>query len=216
LASNIYNKLSELYKIPLVKVAQELKYSEPNILILQQRFSDLKAKHSQIWSNISSCVHNADRRSPEEYALDLVSSWVFEDTILKYGSKHLNLHLNGSDKNREILFNKKVSSASDFLLGSRHLELINSYTKYWKIQKQIDLRDNKYKKLKAKNALLLCVDVYCKNFFILDLKKDIVFKHIESHEFYGGKPAYRLYIENAEKHYLSMKNIIKQLDKIEK
>ena len=216
LSSNIYSKLSELYKIPLVQVAKKMGYSKSNILILKQDFAELKEKHPQVWSNIGSCIHNADKRTPEEYALDLVSSWVFEDTLLKYGSKYLNLTLNGADKTREILSNTRVSSASDFMLAGRCLEVVNSYTKYWKVKKQIDLRDNKYNKLKAKNSLLLCVDVYSKNFFVLDLTKDIPFKYIESHEFYGGKSAYRLYIENADKADLSMQNIIKELKKIEK
>lgn len=215
MSSNIYSKLSELYKIPLIQVAQSLNYSESNILILKQDFSVLKERYPQVWLNISSCVHNADRRTPEEYALDLVSSWVFEDTLLKYGSKHLSLTLNGADRTREILSNTRVSSASDFMLAGRCLEVVNSYTKYWKVKKQIDLRDNKYNKLKAKKSLLLCVDVYSKNFFVLDLTKDIPFKYIESHEFYGGKSAYRLYIENIDKTDLSMQNIIKVLKKTE-
>lgn len=212
MASNIYDKLSELYKIPLVHVAQKMGYSKPNLLILHQKFDELKSQYPEVWSNILSCKNNADKRTPEEYSLDLVSSWVFEDTLIKYCSKHVDIQLNGADANREILCDTRVSSSSDFVLCGRFLELINSYTKFWDTNKAIDLRNNKYIKLKNKESLILCIDVCSKNFFILDLKSDnISSEYIESHEPYGGKSAYRLHINNVDKVDLSILNIIKEL-----
>ena len=157
--SNIYDKLSELYKIPLVDVAKKMGYSDSNILILDQNFDELKEKHQDVWINIISCKHHRDSRTPEEYALDLVSSWVFEDTILDYCSKSMDITLNGSDSERKILSTGKVLSSSDFKISSRFLELINSYTKYWSTNKQIDLRGNKYLFLKSKEAFY-CVQMY--------------------------------------------------------
>lgn len=214
--SNIYDKLSELYKIPLVDVARKMGYSDSNILILNQDFDELKKKYPDVWTNISSCKHHRDSRTPEEYALDLVSSWVFEDTIFKYCSKSVNITLNGSDSDREILSTGKVLSSSDFKVSERFVELINSYTKYWSTNKQIDLRGSKYLALKSKKSIILCADVYNKDFFLIDLKENKEnAEYIDCHQPYGGKSAYRLDISNVDKYDLSIINIVKCLKKIE-
>lgn len=217
--SNIYRSLTKLYKKPLVDIAKKLNYSRSNIYILENNFEQLKIEFPNVWNTIISCQHNMDKRTPEEYALDLVSSWLYEDTILSYlNANDYIVKLDGSDANRQILINSKVSSNSDYIVikndVTRHIELINSYTPYWEKTKKIDLRDNKYNKIKSSNSLLLCIDIYSKKFYIIDLSiaSDENVRYIPFHKPYG-KPAYQINISSLYSHTFSIKNLIIELDK---
>jgi len=217
--SNIYESLNNLYKKPLYVVAEEMNYSKSNILILSKKFDLLKMYHPDVWNALLSCKHNSDKRSIEEYALDLVSSWLYEDTILMYLKKNdFNIKLSGSDYQRKILPNSKISSNSDFIIQKdikeKHVELINSYTNYWSRTQKVDLRDNKYLKLKSEKALLLCIDVYSKQFFIIDLLYDNHdIKYIPFHKPYA-KPAYQVSINSYKPINFTILNLVQELNKI--
>lgn len=213
--NNINNLLSKLYKKPLWQVAKKLGYNESNVLILQDNFDELKIKYPNVWQIIISCAHNKDKRSFEDYSKDLVSSWIFEDTLLHYIKKFgINIKLNGSDVRRNILSNIQIKSDSDYVITlnkiKRNAELITSYTNYWKLNNRIDLRDNKYLKLKQSNSLVICVDLYNRNFFILDLNNTYA-KYIEHHKPYN-KSAYQIYLDNKPINF-TIKNLITELQK---
>ena len=148
------------------------------IYILEDNFEKLQIEYPNIWKSLQSCKHQRDKRTIEEYAKDLVSSWIYEDTILNYLKDNFEIDLYGSDKERNILPNSKVSSDSDFCIKKNgklvNIELVNSYTNYWKAYQRIDLRDNKFEKLKDKQAILICIDVYNKEFYLIDLKKVMI------------------------------------------
>ena len=176
--SNIYNALSNLFNKKLTDVAKDYNYSTSNIYILEDNFEKLQIEYPNIWKSLQSCKHQRDKRTIEEYAKDLVSSWIYEDTILNYLKDNFEIDLYGSDKERNILPNSKVSSDSDFCIKKNgklvNIELVNSYTNYWKAYQRIDLRDNKFEKLKDKQAILICIDVYNKEFYLIDLKKVMI------------------------------------------
>jgi hypothetical protein len=198
--SNIYAALSMLFHQPISDIARWLKYSESNIYILDSEFSRLREHYPDIWKALETCTHQRDTRTTEEYAQDLVSSWVYEDTMLIYLRKKFDIRLSGSDSKRNILSNKKILSDSDFCIQhngrSFDIELINSYTNYWKNNKKIDLRDNKFKRLKDKAALLVCIDIYNKEFYLIDPKNtNHDLQYIPYHKPYG-KPAYQISIQD--------------------
>ncbi len=115
--NNINNLLGKLYKKPLFEVAEELGYSESNILILTDKFDLLKVKFPEVWNEIISCIHNKDERRFEDYAKDLVASWIFEDTLLYYLKKYgLDIKLNGTDVKREILPISNIRTDSDYVI----------------------------------------------------------------------------------------------------
>ena len=215
--SNIYNSLSHLYNRPLSEMAKELGYSESNIYILQNNFVKLQKEYANVWKALISCKHNKDKRTYEEYAQDLVSSWLYEDTLLYYLKKfNFNIRLNGSDKNREILNNSKVLTDTDYIISKnnieRNIELINSYTPYWGNTKKIDLRDNKFKKMENNNVILLCIDIYNKIFYILDFKFETInATYINQHRPYGNKPAYQIDISRMNSYEFSIKNVAQSL-----
>ena len=216
--NNINKLLSELYKKPLDKVAEELNYKKSNILILQGKFDSLKIEFPEVWREIISCTHNKDKRSFEEYSKDLVSSWIFEDTLLFYIKKFgVDIKLNGSDNKRKILSNTNIKTNSDYLIKinskERSAELITSYTNYWKLNNKIDLRDKKYIELKKTNSLLICVDLYNKCFFILDLKNYTYKTKLIPYHKPFNKPAYQISLENCNPITFTIKNLVKELQK---
>jgi len=217
--SNIFLSLTKLFKKPLSEVAKELNYSEENILILSENFEKLKSDHPKTWNALLSCKHNSDKRTFEKYALDLVSSWVYEDTVYKFLSKTgYDISLSGSDQNRNILPNSKVTSNSDFSIKRnnilRHVELINSYTDYWNRTNKIDLRDNKYIKLKNSEAIILCIDVFFKKFYIIDLgSNNYNIKFIPYHEPYG-KSVYQIDIREEKSIEFTINNLVNEINKL--
>ncbi len=134
-----------------------------------------------------------------------------------YLKDNFEIDLYGSDSERNILPNSKVSSDSDFCIKKNgkllSVELVNSYTNYWKAYQRIDLRDNKFEKLKNKQAILICIDIYNKEFYLIDLKKsNDNIKYISYHKPYG-KPAYQIFLNNINTFSFSIKNLIEQLNK---
>lgn len=215
--SNIYNSLSNLFNKELSCVAQEYNYSNSNIYILKNDFKKLQLEYPNVWSALQSCKHQRDQRTIEEYAKDLVSSWVYEDTILKYLEKYFDIQLFGADRKRNILPNTKVSTDSDFCIKKDNIlfniELVNSYTNYWKEYQRIDLRDNKFEQLKNKKTLLICIDIYNKEFYLIDLRNENEnIKYISYHKPYG-KPAYQIYLNNNIPFSFSIEKLIEKLNK---
>ncbi|MCT7561970.1 hypothetical protein [Aliarcobacter butzleri] len=214
--SRIYQALEKLYKIPLVDMATKLNYHKSNIYILKDKFDLLKKDFPEIYNDLLTCIHQKDNRTYQEYAKDLISSWIFEDTLLKYlSNSKLEVVLSGSDKNRIILKNAKVETTADYLIKKqnkqRYIELINSYTPYWANTKRIELRDNKYLKMKEKNVLLLCIDIYSNIFYIINIAILENIRFIEYHKAYG-KPAYSIDIKDLIPYELSLLNLIKQIE----
>lgn len=200
----IYDSLTKFFEKPLEILAKEYGYSEENLLILKDEKESLKKQFPGTWNNISSCLHNADERGVWEYAKDLVSSWVFEDYILKLFEKNgLLAKLSGGDRTRKILPNTRISSSSDFSIEcpevngtKRKVELINSYTSYWKEKNKLDLRDNKYSRLKREESIILGIDFYYRDFFLIDLRREYEVDFIKEHKPFGGKAAYAVNIKN--------------------
>ena len=189
------------FKYPIVEVAQRLDYSEDNILILQGNLQELQNLFPETYRNIMSCRHHRDNRTPLEYAQDLVSSWLVEDSFLEVlNSNGLQATLGGADRNRRILANVNTSASSDFTVSyngnSRRLELMNDYTGYWSRRGQLDLRDSKYQSLTAEQSLFLAVSITTREFALYDFSEEIPARFIPSHLPYGRKPAYQIRITN--------------------
>mgnify|MGYP003980788013 CR=1 FL=1 len=155
--TEIYTTLCKLFKKPLEEVAGSLDYSESNILILSNEFQQLKSDYPEVWSALKSCTHNRDKRTIEQYAQDLVSSWVYEDSVHDQLCQHFDINLGGSDKNRQILSKSRITSNSDYIITYKNkafsFELVNSYSNYWKEYQKIDLRDDKFLHLNHVNEI---------------------------------------------------------------
>ena len=192
-----FNHLYSYYPEGLVPKAKALNYSESNILILAGDEQRLKTEYPDVYANLLSCGHNKDGRSYMEYAQDIVASWVFEDDVMaQLTAGGLIIEGAGADKERVILSHRNVSASSDCLVswkGKRVLlELMSDYTGYWTRNGRMDLRDDKYGKLKRSASLFLGISTLDKKFIFLDFSTDVDATFIPSHRPYGYKPAYQI------------------------
>lgn len=179
-------------------IAQKYQYSEPNLLLLSGQDEELRKAFPDVYENIQTCDHNADTRSPMDYARDLVASWVVEDWFLRLlTDAGCEASAAGTDRNRNILPGGEVSSASDFrvLYQGRELcvELLCDYTGFWRRHGKIDLRDDKYQHLRRERALVFGADALWQRAILLDMGEEIPgIIQVESYKPYGGKPAVRV------------------------
>jgi hypothetical protein len=195
----IADRIENILGKSLEVIAKNLEYDKSNIYILENKIEELKKECPQIYSNLESCGHQKDGRTKEQYAKDLIASWIFEDIFLeKLKSVELKVELNGADKERKILSSSQTKTTSDYIINKdgkkKNIELMSSYTNYWKSTKKIDLRDNKYNAMTSKEVVLLCIDMNSKEFFTIDIKNCNA-TYIPKHVPYGNKPAYSISLE---------------------
>ena len=214
-----FQQLSKNFFKDIIKTAQELNYSESNILILKGDENLLRIKYPVTYNNLLSCNHHRDHRTFIEYGQDLVASWLFEDKIVDILINNgIDVHLAGADRNREILSNSKVSSSSDASITINNitipLELMSDYTGYWTRTKKIDLRDDKYLRLKRTKSLFLGISTVDRKFVLLDFRNNINFSYSPYHVPYGGKPCYTIYINPNELIDFNIPNLINILKEI--
>lgn len=198
-----FTGLTDFFGCDLAGLARRLHYTQDNLYILGGDMESLRREFPQIYDNIMSCEHNKDSRTPLQYAQDVVASWLFEDYIVaKFTELGYVMELAGEDRERKILKNSRVSSNSDCIFryggGSVKVEIMTSYTDYWKKTKALDLRDSKYQKLCRDTGTLLCVSAVDRTFALIDFTTgDIGARFIPSHRPYGGKPAYQIDLSEA-------------------
>ena len=191
-----YQSASQLLPKPVLAMAREFNYSKENYLILARRNKQLQKDFPQIWENIQSCAYCADGRSSIEYARDLVASWLVEDYFLHLLTEAgCEATAAGADKRRAILQYCQTGADCDFQVRLNgqvcHVEFLCDYTGYWRRTGHVDLRDGKYKKLRAQQAQALGVDARQRQAILLDFRQEVPgVRRLEVHKPYGGKPAY--------------------------
>lgn len=214
-----YKGLTKFFDRNLSELAARLGYGQDNLYVLSGDEQNLRQSFPEIYNNILSCVKNMDKRGPMEYAQDVVASWLFEDYLVaKFRSLGRTLKLVGGDRERKLLPHSKVSSNSDCVYnptGDKKLkvEIMNSYTKFWKDRKCLHLRNDKYAQLCKEKGVLLCVDASDRTFAVIDFtKEEPSAKLILEHKQYGGKPAYELSLDGVPFYEFLVKSIIDNLD----
>ena len=218
--THVHERLDNFFNDTIVNIAIRLGYDPDNILILEEDENRLRKDYPETYDNLKSCKHQRDRRSLMEYAQDLVCSWVFEDYLFSnLRMCGLNIYLDGEDKNRKILSSSKVSANSDFLVEYNdkrlYIELANDYTGYWLKRLQVDLRDDKYLRLKRKvnngeKSLLLGVDLVNGKYFIHDFSNDQNVRFINFHVPYA-KPAYSIKLSRESMREFSLESICDEI-----
>ena len=141
--------------------------------------------------------HLRGDRSGAEYGADLILGWVVEDGFKLWAERSdLIAENTGHDRSREFLRPGKISAASDFKIGveqPRRMELATDYKGHWKKTNKWDMRDSKFQKLVAEQALVFLIDVLQMKGATIDLaqKDSYEFEHIPFHFIYK-KPAWAL------------------------
>lgn len=210
-----YEGLSHYFKQPLCNYATTLGYDESNILILEGQMNQLQNRHLNIYNNLLSCQHHADRRTLLEYGQDLVASWLFEDYFINEIQNDIfTIQHAGADRTRLILPNQRTSTSSDYIITTNTgvqilMELVNDYTGFWYKNQKLHLRDNKYLQLRNHHGLLLAIALSpnAQKYTIFDFREEIPARRIESHRPYGGKPAYELTVSQESLNDFSFANV---------
>lgn len=213
-----YERYSRMFKNGIIAKAKELGYSADNICILEGNIEKLKSEHPATYQNLLSCVHNRDNRTPIAYARDLVSSWIFEDTLVKeINNNGLQCTLAGADRNRQVLATSMISSASDTIISdgrtSRLLEIMCDYTGWWENTGHMELRDDKFQKLVYERALFIGICTISMKYIILDFRTPIDATYIARHRPYGNKPAQSIKINPAGMNKFNMPTLIPDIKK---
>ena len=197
-----YTGIQNFFKVPIVDLAKKLHYSEDNILILESNWDRVKLEYPETYKNVCSHKYKQDKRTPEEFGQDVTASWLFEDVFRYYfKSKKYEIILNGTDKTRTWnVPDDSITTQSDFkiIYNNRgyNLELMTDYTEFISINNKYHLRDYKLAGLKKTKSFLLIISTVDKTFVLVDWTKPHEYKSIESHEQFGGKPAYEVYIDD--------------------
>lgn len=148
---------------------------------------DISDKTKDKLNEICNITFTRDRRTPVEYALDLVFGWVVEDTILVYlNNKGIDAELVGADKFREFLSSGKIKSDSDMVIEGRNTDIYVDLDGYWSKNNSLDLRMSKYNKMIKQESLLIGVSPQDSKIILLDLAE----KHeieIRNNPLWGGK-----------------------------
>lgn len=138
-------------------------------------------------NNLCAITYNRDKRSPIEYALDLVYGWLIEDIITIYlNRKGFNAKLIGADKDREFLKKKTISTDADLIINGRAADIYADMDGYWNKTDSLDLRINKYHKLIQEKSILIGVSPKECQMLLLDFSRDIDIE-VRANPLWGGK-----------------------------
>lgn len=153
--------------------------------------------------------HLRDRRTPVQYAVDLVLGWVIEDALINFIEEETSLTPKraSADRQREFLPRKEIEATPDLFFEDQrgkevYIEVATDYTGFWAREDKCHLRDEKYTRVKEEDGLLLGIDTENEQFFIFPVE-EVPVTYIKSHYPYGGKPAYEIDLESVEFHRFS-------------
>lgn len=139
-----------------------------------------------------------DRRSALEYGVNLVLGWLVEDAVAAwFRQAGATVSATGADAGRDFLLRAQVFQDADLSVAvdenQRRLEVLCDWKDTWRLRDHLDLRDNKYMRLRAENALILGLAPIEDSAVVLDLGCDMrPLRRNESIRGYGGKPGFTL------------------------
>ncbi|MCM1535795.1 MAG: hypothetical protein NC126_07740 [Clostridium sp.] len=179
--SEFFRTQDENFK-DLATLGKEFNYRQDIILILKGEEEELKKQFPETYRTIETCRHHSDKRTLFEYAQDVAASWLFEDFIIarakalaEQTNEPFTLVLSGADRKRQFLPTTKVSASADCQFTYRGVtipvEITTDYGLYWEREQKIDLRDDKFEKMRAEQAILIGVSTQDSKYIIIDFAK---------------------------------------------
>lgn len=165
---------------------------------LQVLAGQIERELATIVANRCDLPHLKDRRSALEYGVNLVLGWLVEDAVaVWFRQAGATVSATGADAGRDFLSRAQVSQDADLSVAvdgnQRRVEVLCDWKDTWRLRDHLDLRDNKYMRLRAENALILGLAPIGDSAVALDLGCDIrSFRRNESIKGYGGKPGFTL------------------------
>lgn len=157
-----------------------------------------------------------DYRTPVEYGVEIAFGWIMEDIIFwSIQDQGIAIGRDGNDKSREFLEEGQISATADYVIqypwGNKHLELVVSWTDYWKRTDKLDLRASKYYSMHEKQTICFGVEAPTQQAFLLDIARESGFIHRQNPS-WGNKNCFTL--ENLHKHFKPVQQAIHQINLI--
>lgn len=185
-------------KNPIVALAEKYNYPESLLLVLEGKFDEFKKFSPAEYKGVLSCVNSPyEKRTAEQYASAVVSSWVFEDLLcdlINQGivSDKLSRSTGWSAKTvkRQLLNPGKYDASADLTLIHRdypdkpiYFEIKGDYTGMFSKDLSADFRLNQMEKLQSTNSFALAFDFKNKVFVI----EDTIDKNLKHEKFSNPK-----------------------------
>lgn len=145
-----------------------------------------------------------DNRSKMEYFKELIINWILEDVIKDLISRRHNCKLSGADENRDILNPSDITTKADLLINNKNVEVITDYGGYWESQGYIDLRYDKYKRVREENYAVLCLDLDNEQVFMFT--EEEVEKAEKYYNEAWGKECYKIKLSDINKYTFNWLN----------
>lgn len=152
--------------------------------------------HAAFLQGVCNLPYHRDARSSIEYGVDLALGWMVEDCLAhelkRQGAK---LSLTGHDSEREYLLANEISQDPDLRVAwrgkERRVEVMCDWLDTWRTYNHLDLRDSKFSRLKAEDAILFGIAPLSAQGLVLATRCDSgAFAFNPSIKGYGGKPGY--------------------------
>jgi hypothetical protein len=118
--------------------------------------------------------HLKDKRSNEEYALDLITGWLIEDVFVRILAEDHEVERSSADREREFLGSPDADSDLAVEIDGEKipLEVTHDNSGFWQ-RKGIwsTLRDRKFENLREEGALILGLDIENEEIFVLQAEE---------------------------------------------
>ena len=161
---NIKALLATKYEDSCFEESNIQKFQTFICLIEQQRIPSSTCEYLKLRASRNDLKHQRDRRTPLEYAIDLILGWISED--VQYEILNMNgfsVSMAGKDSDREIRPGKFVSATADFRISFNSNEKINvefmvDWLNHWGINNECDVRDHKVNRLAYQGGVFLGIN----------------------------------------------------------
>ena len=119
-------------------------------------------------NSVCNLDHHRDKRSPIQYATDLIIGWLSEDAIITALNNRGCFAIGiGSDCERNFLTNNQITHIADIETPKGLVEIVFDYTNHWITHNKLDLRDNKKSHLEQNDIILLGIAPRANKAFVL-------------------------------------------------
>jgi hypothetical protein len=194
--ANKLEALTEFFNAPLDDIAEIFHYNEENKVILRGDESTFYAKYPRTVSYLNSTLaqKRRDKRTPFEFARDLIINWLLEDYIaFKLSTIGYRTNYNSHDRNRQII-SDKVTADPDLkmLIEGRWvpIEVQADYSSWVSNGGSLSIKEWKYNTIVKQNAMLMQVDVPKKSFCLIPTNQLLNPSRTGINHGMGDKPVY--------------------------
>jgi hypothetical protein len=158
-----FHKIKSLMSIPNYRILEQYPDEEFNNRLnkkiveetLEFKFSDETVANLNRVCDIS---FTKDKRTPFEYALDLIVGWLMEDTLVAFlDDNEIHAKKIGVDAGRDFLTGAQINSTADLLIDGIECDVYFDSQGVWETENSMDVRETKWNYLKSNGGAIICI-----------------------------------------------------------